>query len=160
MTESTPGTSFRWRPLAPLLLVAGVVLLLVGVLSRNPVPLFLALPLLLAPVGAGVVGPRGIPKVEVRFTAEGTGPVVRLEGSLTAPPEVDVRDLVVDVVRPPSLTGDAKARFEWKGPVARFRADWVAPDPTITELPLPRVVWRDPTGLVERPAMVSGSPLV
>ena len=59
--SGSPSLPLRWRPLAPLLLSAGAALLLAAVVTRNPTPLFLALPLLLAPVAAGIVGPRSLP---------------------------------------------------------------------------------------------------
>jgi len=150
----------RWRPLTPLLLAAGAVLLLAAILFHNPVPLFLGLPLLLAPVAAGTIGPRGTPSVEVSLSAEGTGPEVRFEGTVSPPSGVDARDLVVEVDRPPSLLGDPMPRFERSGTLTRFRASWYAPNPVITELVPPPVAWRDPVGLVEREAVVSAAPLV
>ena len=160
MSAAAPVRPLRWRPLTPLLLAAGAVLLLSSVLSRNPVPLFLGLPLLLAPVAAGLVGPRGAPTVAVSLSAEGTGPEVRFEGKVSPPVGVDARDLVVEVERPPSLLGDPAPQFEQSSTEARFRASWYAPNPVITELVPPPVVWRDPVGLVERAAVGSAAPLV
>jgi uncharacterized protein (DUF58 family) len=150
----------RWRPYTPLLLATGAALLLGAVLFRNPVPLFLGLPLLLAPVAAGAVGPRGLPTVPVTLSAQGSGPEVRFEGTVTAPPGVDARDLVVEVEQPPSLAGDRGPRFERSAKQVRFRADWVAPNPVITELDPPTVAWRDPLGLVEREAITTSDALV
>jgi len=62
--EVGPGP-LRWRPAAFLLLGASVSLFGVGVLLRNPAPVVLALPLLLAPVCAGLFGPRRSPVVRV-----------------------------------------------------------------------------------------------
>jgi len=160
VSSAAAGPGLTWRPLVPLLLAAGVVLLLAAVVLRNPVPLFLGLPLLLAPVAAGVTGPRGPPRAALTLSAEGSGPAVRLEGTLAAPPGVDARDLVVEVERPPSLRGDPRPRFEWSRTTVRFRAQWFAPNPVITELPPPRVVWRDPLGLVERTLATPTDPLV
>jgi len=155
-----PASGLRWRPLTPLLLAAGAALLLAAVVLRNPVPLFLGLPLLLAPVAAGVAGPRGPPHAALTLTAEGSGPEVRLEGTVRAPPGVDARDLVVEVDRPPGLLGDPRPRFEWSRSSVKFRASWSAPNPLITELVPPPVVWRDPLGLVERRVSTSADPLV
>jgi len=160
VSEPTAISGLRWRPLTPLLLAAGAALLVGAVLFRNPVPLFLGLPLLLAPVAAGAIGPRGSPTVAVSLSAEGSGPEVRFEGSVTAPTDVDSRDLVVEIRRPSSLGGDPTPRFDRSRTVTRFRANWVAPSPVITELLPPRVVWRDPLGLVEREATVSTPSLV
>jgi uncharacterized protein (DUF58 family) len=160
VSAAPPVAGLRWRPLTLLLLAAGAVLLLCAVLFRNPVPLFLGLPLLLAPVAAGAVGPRGAPTVAVALSAQGSGPEVRFEGTVIAPPGVDARDLVVEVRRPASLTGDPSPRFEWSAKQVRFRADWVAPNPVITELDPPPVAWRDPLGLVERDAVTASNSLV
>ena len=155
---SAPG--LKWRPLAPLMLAAGAALLVAAVVLRNPVPLFLGLPLLLAPVAAGVVGPRGPPRAELTISAEGSGPEVRFVGTVTPPSDLDARDLVVGVERPPSLTGDLRPRWDWSPASVRFRADWLAPNPVITEVAPPRVAWRDPLGLVECEMVTSTDPLV
>ena len=160
MSSAKAAPGLRWRPLAPLLLAAGAVLLLAAVVLRNPVPLFLGLPLLLAPVAAGVAGPRGLPSAALTLSAEGSGPEVRLEGTVSSPPGIDARDLVIEVARPPSLLGDPRPRFEWSPSGVRFRAKWTAPNPVITELAPPPVVWRDPLGLVERTLATSTDPLV
>jgi len=60
-------------------LATGAALLLVAVLTRNPTPLFLALPLLLAPVAAGIAGPRSSPPVRIDFALEGAAADVRLQ---------------------------------------------------------------------------------
>jgi uncharacterized protein (DUF58 family) len=156
---SRPSTHpLRWRPLAPLLLAAGAFLLLVAVLTRNPVPLYLALPLLLAPVASGVAGPRSSPTVEVGLSLSGAAAVVRVDGSVVAGPEVDARDLMIEVDRPPSLLGDSVPKFDRTSSEIRFEANWVAPEPTITEVGTPRVLWRDSLGLVEREALYASSP--
>jgi uncharacterized protein (DUF58 family) len=158
--SAAPSRPLRWRPLAPLLIATGAALLFVAVLTRNPVPLFLGLPLLLAPVAAGAAGPRTSPRVGIHVSVGGAAAEVRLEGSVTPGPEADARDLVVEVDRPPSLLGDAAPRFDWSPTEVRLRANWVAPEPTITEIAAPRVQWRDPMGLVEREALTSASPMV
>lgn len=155
-----PSRSLRWRPLAPALLATGAALLLVGIAMRNPVPLFLALPLLLAPVAAAAAGPRTSPTVRIALSVGGAAADVRVQGSVVPSPEVDARDLVVQVDRPLSLVGDRVPRFDWSSTEIRFRANWVAPEPTITEIAPPKVHWRDPLGLVEREALFDASPIV
>jgi len=154
-----PLRPLRWRPLAPLLLATGAALLLVAVLTRNQTPLFLALPLLLAPVAAGIAGPRSSPPVRIDFALEGAAADVRLRGAVVPEPGVDARDLVVEVERPASLVGDP-ARFDYSSTQIGFRANWTAPEPTITEVRVPTVLWRDPIGLVERETFSSAPPLV
>jgi len=149
----------RWRPLAPFLLSTGAALLLAAVLTRNPTPLFLALPLLLAPVAAGLAGPRSSPPVRIDLSVEGAAAEVRLRGAVVPEPGVDARDLVVELERPPSLVGDP-AQFDYSPSQIRFAANWTAPEPTITEVTVPTVLWRDPMGIVERETVSSASPVV
>ena len=158
--KALPSRPLRWRPTTLLLLATGALLLVGAVLTRNPVPLYLGLPLLLAPVAAGVSGPRSAPVAEVALSVEGTGAEVRFEGTVTPKPEVDPRNLVVEVDRPPSLLGNEDPKFDWSGTEVRFRADWRALEPTITEVTGPSVVWRDPLGLVEREVVAPSHPLV
>jgi uncharacterized protein (DUF58 family) len=151
----------RWRPLALLLLVAGAALTFAAVVTRNPVPLFLGLPLLLAPIAAAASGPRRSPAVRVVSSVEGAGGAVRFEGTIAPEPGVDARDLVVEVDRPSGLVGNPAPRLAWSPTTIRFRADWVAPDPILTEVRAPSVLWRDPMGLVERETLSpSGSTIV
>ena len=159
MNEGSSPPALRWRPLAPLLLGAGMVLLLIAVLTRNPVPLFLGLPLLLAPVAAASVGPRANPPVEVALTVEGAAAEVRLEGTVAPPPDIDARDLVLEFSRPSGLMGEATPRLDASPDRVEVHANWVASEPTITEVDAPRVAWQDPMGLVEREAVVSMRPL-
>ena len=149
----------RWRPLAPFLLAAGAALLLAAVITRNPTPLFLALPLLLAPVAAGIIGPRSSPPVRIDLALEGAAADVQLRGVVVPEPGVDARDLVVELEQPPSLVGDP-ARFDYSRAQIGVRANWTAPEPTITEVRVPTVLWRDPMGVVERETLSSASPLV
>ena len=160
MTDGRPSRPLHWRPLAVLLLGAGAALVFIAVLLRNPTPLFLALPLLLAPVAAGVAGPRTSPPVRISLSVEGAAADVRLSGAVVPEEELDARNLVVELARPPSLVGDRPPRFDYSASEVTFRATWTAPEPTIAEIPVPAVLWRDPMGLVEREVVSSASPLV
>ncbi|HKN06223.1 MAG TPA: DUF58 domain-containing protein [Thermoplasmata archaeon] len=155
-----PSRPLRWRPLAPFLLAVGAVLLLTAVITRNPVPLFLALPLLLAPVAAGVAGPRSAPPVRIDLLVEGSGEEVRFEGTVAPDRGLDARDLLIEIARPPSLLEASDPQFDRSFTEQRFRANWTAPEPTIAEIDVPIVLWRDPMGLVEREAVSTGAPLV
>ncbi|MGP8158340.1 MAG: DUF58 domain-containing protein [Thermoplasmata archaeon] len=155
-----PSRPLQWRPLAPFLLATGAALSLVAVLTRNPTPLFLALPLLLAPVAAGLVGPRRSPLVRIDLAVEGAAADVQVRGAVVPEPGLDARDLVVEIERPASLVGESAPRFDYSSSQIRFRATWNAPEPTITEIPVPEVLWRDPMGIVEREAVSSASPVV
>jgi uncharacterized protein (DUF58 family) len=150
----------HWGPLAPLLLSVAAVLMLLAVVTRNPVPLFLALPLLLAPIAAGVGAPRRSPSVTIALEVGGAASEVKLRGSVRPGTGVDARDLVVVVRRPPGLVGDPLPRFERSATEVRFQADWFAPVPTIVEVEVPFVAWRDPLGVVERVATSSAAPVI
>ena len=159
MSES-PTRSLHWRPLTPLVLSTGAALVLAAVVGRNPTPLFLALPLLLAPVAAALAGPRSAPSVRVDLSVEGAAAEVKLEGVVVPKPGVDARDLVVEVDRPSSLEGDPLPTFDYSKGQIRFRANWTAPEPTITEINEPKVLWRDAVGLVERETDLAAAPIV
>ena len=158
--SAPPSRPLQWRPLTVSLVGVGAVLLFFAALARDPVPLFLALPLLLAPIAAGVVGPRSSPPVRMDLTVTGAAADVVVQGTVTPEPGTDARDLVIEVERPASLLGNAVPRFDRSPTEIRFRANWFAPEPTITEVRVPTVLWRDPMGLVERETRSSAAPIV
>jgi uncharacterized protein (DUF58 family) len=155
-----PNGPLRWRPLALLLFAGGAVLLVGAVAVRSPVPIFLALPLLLAPAAAAWGGPRGPPRVTLERRAEGTGMEVSVVGSLVPNDRADVRDLVVAFDRPSGLVETRPATIDSSASGLRFTLHWRAPEPTIVVLPAPAIVWRDSCGLVERPAVPAADPLI
>lgn len=159
MTDA-PTRPPHWRPLAVLLLAAGAALLFVAVVTRDPTPLFFALPLLLAPLAAALVGPRRSPPVQVSLAAEGAAAEVRVRGTVAPETDLDARNLIVELPRPPGLMGDRPPEFDYTPTEVAFRADWVAPEPTIVEIPVPGVLWRDPLGVVERETISTASPVV
>jgi len=150
----------RWGPLTPLLLSAAAVLMLVAIVEQNPVPLFLAVPFLVAPVAAGIGAPRRSPPVDLELNVGGAAARVELTGVVHPPPDLDARDFVVDVPRPPGLVGDELPLVERFPNEIRFRSNWLAPEPTIVEVEVPSVVWRDPLGVVEREATSSAAPVI
>ena len=156
--EVGPGP-LRWRPAAFLLLGASVSLFGVGVLLRNPVPVLLALPLLLAPVCAGLFGPRRSPVVRVEGATDGSGRSVEVTVRLTPEPPLPPESLEVHFRVPPGV-------IESKPPETRVERDslhvvlsWAVPDPTVMTVPEPTVLWSDPLGLVERTATLEVTPL-
>ncbi|MGD0250140.1 MAG: DUF58 domain-containing protein [Thermoplasmata archaeon] len=155
-----PTEVLRWRPLSLLLFAGGAALLVGAVTVRSPVPIFLALPLLLAPPAAAWGGPRGSPHVTLVRRAEGTGMEVRVVGSVVPTDRVDARDLDVAFDRPPGLAETLPAEVETAHDAWRFALHWRAPEPTIVVLPPPRIVWRDSSGLVERATSFDADPLV
>jgi uncharacterized protein (DUF58 family) len=157
---ASSGTALHWRPLAFLLFATGVLLLAAAVAERSPIPLFLALPLLLASPAAALSGPRGPPELLLERHAEGSGMEVRIVGSLASTDRVDARDLEVSFVRPPGLFESSPPRLEWAAKEVHFDFHWEAREPTIVVVPPPAAVWRDAAGLVERAAAFAAPPLV
>jgi uncharacterized protein (DUF58 family) len=155
-----PTRALSWRPLAFLLFATGAFLLVVGVAERSPIPLFLALPLLLAGPAAALEGPGGPTEVRVERRAEGASMEVRMVGSVVPTDRTDARDLDVEFYRPPGLFEVAPPRITRSAEEVHFEFHWQAPEPTIAVVPPPHVVWRDPAGLVERPATCDTPPLV
>jgi uncharacterized protein (DUF58 family) len=150
----------RWRPLSFLLFATGGGLLVAAVVGRSPVPLFLALPLLLAGPAAALGGPRASPAVVVHRRAEGSGAEVRVVGSVAPTDGTDARDLELAFDRPAALVVGRVPTSESSPEEVRFVIPWRAPEPAIVEVPAPRIVWRDACGLVERPVRSQATPLV
>lgn len=144
-----PGLS--WRPRSFVFLGAAAALLAAAVVLRNPVPLFLALPLLLAPAAAALSGPRRNPSATLVWSESGSASKVLVLGTVTPDPTVRAGDLVVSVAPPSGLVEEGRASAEIKDGTVEFRLAWRAAEPTLLSLPAPRVVWRDAAGLVERP---------
>ncbi len=150
----------RWRPGSLWLLGSGGALLVGAVALRSPVPIFLALPLLLAPAAAAWSGPRGPPRVTVDRHAEGTGQEVRLVGAVRASPGTDARELDVRFDLPPGLEETRAPTLTRTANELRFEFAWRAPEPTVGVGAPPRIVWQDACGLVERDATFVADPLV
>jgi uncharacterized protein (DUF58 family) len=141
----------RWRPRAYLLVGLGVALLFFAVGIRNPVPVFLAVPLLVAPLAAGLAAPSGTLSAPLRWSDEGSGPQVELTGTLEGDPSAGLEDWVVAVDEPTPLPEAAAPTVEARPGRFRFTLHWIAPEPTLLRVPAPAIAWRDPAGLVERP---------
>ena len=155
-----PGFLLQWRPRVFLLLGTAAVLLVVAVAERSPVPMFLAVPLLLAAPAAALTGPRGPPRLEGRWIAEGTGPEVQVRGWVRTTDRVNPSDLLVEAPHPAGMTEAAAPEFERSADEVRFRLTWKAREPTIAVAPAPSIVWRDAAGLVERRARLDLPELV
>jgi len=155
-----PETLLRWRFRSYLLLGAGAVLLVAAVALRTPVPVFLALPFLLAAPAAAFSGPRTTPRLTGRWGAEGSGPEVTIRGSVHPPDGLDPHNLRFDGPCPPGLREVAPAALEVRSDRLEFRLTWQALEPTIEVVAPPRIAWQDPAGLVERRAFVELPDLV
>jgi uncharacterized protein (DUF58 family) len=148
--NSAGVTSFRWRTRASLLFGTGTALLVAGIVLRNPGPLLLALPILLAPVAAALLGPRTGPPARLDWKASGSGREVRVGGTIRFEPPTDPNDILVEFPRPAGLAEVAPAQIARSGQEIRFVLHWRAFDPIVLPLPVPQLLWRDPAGLVER----------
>lgn len=157
---SGPPGPLHWRPRAALLLGTGGILLVAAVIGRNPVPLYLALPLLLAAPAAALAGPREAPHLVARRSAEGAGPEVRIEGVVDTSQRVNPNDLIVETPCPPGLDEAARPLFTRTAHEVRYTLSWRAREPTTIVVPPPRVTWRDAAGLVEREAVIDLPDLV
>jgi uncharacterized protein (DUF58 family) len=152
--------SLRWRPSSLLLLAASVVLFGLGIAIRSPVPILLAFPLLVAPISAALYGPRSPPPVQLEGRVGGTGRAVEITALLTPESHIRPESLEVHFPVPPGISEVAPPLTAIEGAAQRVRLTWSAPDPTIAAVPTPEVLWRDPLGLVERPALLTPSDLV
>jgi len=150
-----PG--LRWRPQAFLLVAAAVVLFAVGIAARDPVPVLVAFPLLLAPLTAGISGPRAAPVVRVEGRTEGYGRSVRVTALVTPEAPIRPESLEVFFPVPPGIEETRPPRTDVVGAGLRVTLSWNAPDPTVSVVPRPDVTWRDPLGLVERSASLAMS---
>ncbi|HKS59970.1 MAG TPA: DUF58 domain-containing protein [Thermoplasmata archaeon] len=154
-----PPPALHWRPRAIVLYAAGAIFGLLALLLRTPVPLFLAVPLLLAPVAAGLYLPNRPVRVRVEWEEEGEGPRVTIRGRLSAGPGVLSTSLFARFVRPEPLLEEKPSSFRFTEAGQEFRHFWKAPFPCIADVPVPQVTWRDPLGLAESPLPVDGTPL-
>ncbi len=142
--------SFHWRGRSYLLFGTGALLLVLGVGLSNPAPLYLAVPVLLAPIAAALLGPRGAPPVRMDWQVDGSGKEVRVSGTVTVAPPTDARDIEFECEVPPGLVEVAPLKVGRGAQEIRFTLQWQAPEPLIVPVPAPHLAWRDPAGLVER----------
>ncbi len=140
----------HWTGRTYLLLGAGALLAVLAVALRDPVPLFAALPLLLAPVLATAIVPTHLASVDLTWEAGGSGPEVELTGTLRGRFGPSGGDLSVEAPVPLGFREEQPIRYERSDREIRFSARWTMAEPAIVTLPPPRVLWRDPLGLTER----------
>ncbi len=134
-------------------------LIAAGVAARDPVPLFGAVPLLLAPIAALLAAPAGSEPLRISWRDSGEAGAVTIEGTIAVPPGLHPRELEVSLPCPPELRELAPFRCTPESGSMGFRAEWMAPAPALLSIELPRVEWRDAVGLAGRPLGVEGSPL-
>ena len=147
----TQGASSAGRTLQPLSLVAlfgGGLLLALALLTGDPVPVFAALPLLLAPVAALAAAPRGAPSADLSWAVEGGGEAVTVRGTIRPRPPLNADHLAVEFYRPPALQERAPPRMVREPDGIAFELSWRAPFPLLAPIPRPDIVWQDPLGMV------------
>ncbi len=149
-----------WRRRTLLLVVVALGLFVAGVVRRTPVPVFLAIPLLVAPLAAAIAGPRRTIRSAIRWEATGSGPDVQVDLTLTSDPPALAPDLEIVVAQPPGLKLSGPFETRREADAIRGNLRLTAPEPTIATLVPPSVTWRDPLGVVERPVRVDGRPLL
>lgn len=160
MTAEAPGADrFRWRGRTWLLIGSGAVAAVAGVLATQPALLFLAIPLLLAPVAAALVGPHRAPQGTLEWSVEGSGPEIRLRGAVTFAPPTDANDIVAEVRAPVGVTPVGPPTVDRESDRLQFVFDGRIPRPLVSPIPPPALVWRDPAGLVDRAVTVAVPPL-
>ncbi|MCI4330300.1 MAG: DUF58 domain-containing protein [Thermoplasmata archaeon] len=148
-----------WRPLALYLYAASGLLVAAAFLAKSPVPLFAALPLLLAPASGLALAPSSALGARLTWAAEGSGAEVTLRGTIAAEGRVDVRRLEVRFYTVEPLEPVAPPKLELRGGEIRFEAKYRAPYPCLLIVPRPDVLWVDPLGLLEVPVRVAGDAL-
>jgi uncharacterized protein (DUF58 family) len=160
VSDKPPAASpIHWRPHAIVLLAVGILFAASAVASRNPVPLFLALPFLIAPVAAGIDLGAVPQRLRLRWADEGSGPEVAVAGVLEGAGGELGPKLSLSVDRPEPLEVSGPARITADGDRLSFRLAWTAPHPCLATIPVPTVVARDRLGLAERDILLEGEPL-
>lgn len=148
---------WRWRSLA--LYAAAGALAVVAVGERTPVPLFLAVPLLLAPLSAGLLSRSSAP-ARLAWTAVTEQDRVRVRARVTwRPGSSRAAELDVDWRPPPGLARVKEPRPRYEGDTLDVTLDWRAASPVLARAEPPTARWIDPLGLMERTIPLEGEPL-
>lgn len=145
-----PPGSVRWTARSYFLVAFGGGLVALAVVLGDPVPLFAAVPLLVAPVLAGLHSPVGLTGVDLAWHESGYSEDVRIAGVLSGNFGSSAADVSVTLARPFGFTETTPPRLELSPEAIRFSVDWRLTEPAILALDPPAVVWRDPIGLAER----------
>lgn len=153
------GGALRFRPRALLLFVAGGALAVLAIASHNPTPLFLAVPLILAPAGAAIGAPRLPPSYRLAWGSEGSRADVEVTGRLAPTGGGTTSGLAPTFYCPEPLLERAAPEIHSSDEGLDFQLHWTAPYPCLVSVARPLVHWRDPLGLVERPVTVEGDAL-
>lgn len=150
---------FGFRPTAFLVLGAGGALLTLALALRDPVPLFLAVPLLLAPAALAFLAPAPGGVATLEWAVRGEGSLVEVLGTLTPPTGMRPVDLAIELAVPGALTESSPPERTVRGASVELRYHWWAPRPCLVAVDPPRVSWQDALGLAARTVPVEGDPL-
>jgi uncharacterized protein (DUF58 family) len=154
-----PAWALRWSTRTSLLYGIGAIFVFSAVALRNPIPLLGAIPLLLGPVAATIGFPGTSPSARLTWNLQGSGNEVRVVGSFRWPSPVRNGRMVPLFAPPPSLEEVAPPVRVVRPSELRFELTYRIPGPSLLELPVPRLLWRDAWGLLEREVPVVGEPL-
>ncbi|MCI4357629.1 MAG: DUF58 domain-containing protein [Thermoplasmata archaeon] len=157
-TSESAGPA-RLRPMSLGLLSAGVLFTAAAFVLRSPSLLFLAVPLLTAPVAALVSLPRNSSPLRLSWTEYGLGPEIHVDGTLEGTGAVASRSIAVEFTRPEPICEDRPPVLTVEDTGARFRITWRAPYPLLARVPVPSAILLDPLALVERDLRIVGTPL-
>jgi uncharacterized protein (DUF58 family) len=149
----------RWAPRTAALLTAGALFAAYGVYSKDASLLFLAIPLLVAPLVAFGGIPPASARGEVDWTASGGDRNVVVEGRITVPRGIPAEGVSLEFTPPDPLVESAPPEIERSPSQIRFRLSYVAEFPCLAVLPRPDASWNDPLGLVEVPIPLTGAAL-
>lgn len=154
-----PPGWFRWSPRVYLLYAVAAGFIAVGVVARNPTPLFVAVPLLLGPIAATFGFPGVLESASVSWEALGDGSDVRIAGSFRWSPPVRNGRMIPIFDPPASVTEISPPQVSAEPTGLRFVLSYRIPGPSLLEIPPPRLLWRDAWGLVEHDVPVAGPAL-
>jgi len=140
----------RWTIRTYLLLVGGGALLTVAVASKDPVPIFFGLALLLAPFAAAWSYPRTLDRVDLTWKEAGAGPEIRVRGSLTGAFGNSAGDVSVQVTPPVEVVVAKELTYKRTPREVQFATDWRLRVPYLSRELSAVVLWGDPLGLGER----------
>ncbi|MCI4348926.1 MAG: DUF58 domain-containing protein [Thermoplasmata archaeon] len=138
----------RWRAASILLWVAALLLAAASIATRDPVPLFLALPLLLAPALAVASLPTPSSGVRLSWGEEGSGAEIAIAGRIEAEDPRMLRRLHLTFQRPSPIEQVRPPTIALTHGCLSFRLSWRAPFPVFVRIAPPVVTASDPLDLV------------
>jgi len=148
VSQAPTRVSRDLQPAAAVVFAGGALLLALAVIVGNPLPVFAALPLLVAPIAALAAAPSNEAAADLEWSVGGGGPDVVVRGLVRPRPPLRPENLSVRFYRPPSLEEVRPPVLTYREEGIEFELAWRAPFPLLATLPRPEVVWRDPLALV------------